>query len=55
MYFSFCFVLFCFNGIQCSRPGILFLINDADYVILGKDYVISDGDEIAFISTIHGG
>ena len=37
------------------RPGIIFLINDADYALLGDDYILSDGDTVDFISTIHGG
>jgi ubiquitin related modifier 1 len=38
------------------RPGILTLINDADWELEGKlDYRLQDGDVIAFISTLHGG
>lgn len=38
------------------RPGILILVNDVDYEILGGDkYVIKDGDCVLFISTLHGG
>lgn len=46
--------LFC-SGVKI-RPGILILINDVDYEILGGDkYVIQDNDSILFISTLHGG
>lgn len=38
------------------RPGILVLINDTDWELLGdKDYVIQPNDNILFISTLHGG
>ncbi|KAF7974599.1 hypothetical protein HWV62_11882 [Athelia sp. TMB] len=38
------------------RPGILVLINDTDWELEGEgDYVLKDGDEIVFISTLHGG
>jgi ubiquitin related modifier 1 len=38
------------------RPGILVLINDADWELEGEEeYVLQDGDEIVFISTLHGG
>ena len=38
------------------RPGIMVLINDADWELEGKlDYVLQDNDNIAFISTLHGG
>ncbi|KIY68136.1 ubiquitin-related modifier 1 [Cylindrobasidium torrendii FP15055 ss-10] len=38
------------------RPGILVLINDTDWELEGeKDYALKDGDEIVFISTLHGG
>ncbi|KAJ2922941.1 hypothetical protein H1R20_g14199, partial [Candolleomyces eurysporus] len=46
--------LFVENG--TVRPGILVLINDTDWELEGEgDYVIKDGDEIVFISTLHGG
>jgi len=39
-----------------SRPGILVLINDADWELCGGDsYSIQDNDEITLISTLHGG
>lgn len=38
------------------RPGILILVNDVDYEILGgHSYKIKDNDVILFISTLHGG
>ncbi|TPX37129.1 hypothetical protein SmJEL517_g00949 [Synchytrium microbalum] len=38
------------------RPGILVLINGADWEIMGGlEYVLNDGDEVVFISTLHGG
>lgn len=38
------------------RPGILVLVNDADWELLGTtEAEIEDGDRIVFISTLHGG
>jgi len=38
------------------RPGILVLVNEADWELEGQgEYVLENGDEIAFISTLHGG
>eukprot|EP00003_Mantamonas_plastica_P028356 TRINITY_DN639_c2_g1_i7.p4 TRINITY_DN639_c2_g1~~TRINITY_DN639_c2_g1_i7.p4 ORF type:complete len:106 (+),score=37.57 TRINITY_DN639_c2_g1_i7:1179-1496(+) len=38
------------------RPGILVLVNDADWEILGgEDAQVEKGDNITFISTLHGG
>ncbi|KIJ64767.1 hypothetical protein HYDPIDRAFT_181601 [Hydnomerulius pinastri MD-312] len=38
------------------RPGILVLINDTDWELEGEgSYLLRDGDEIVFISTLHGG
>ena len=38
------------------RPGILVLINDADWELCGElEYQLEDGDNITFISTLHGG
>ncbi|KAI0201108.1 Urm1-domain-containing protein [Astrocystis sublimbata] len=38
------------------RPGILVLINDADWELEGEEaYVIQNGDNILFVSTLHGG
>uniref|UniRef100_A0A671FPG3 Ubiquitin-related modifier 1 n=1 Tax=Rhinolophus ferrumequinum TaxID=59479 RepID=A0A671FPG3_RHIFE len=37
------------------RPGILVLINDADWELLGElDYQLQDQDSVLFISTLHG-
>ena len=38
------------------RPGILVLVNDTDWELEGEgEYALQDGDEIVFISTLHGG
>ncbi|XP_019864797.1 ubiquitin-related modifier 1 [Aethina tumida] len=38
------------------RPGILVLINDADWELMDTvNYVIQPNDNIVFISTLHGG
>ncbi|KAF4980191.1 hypothetical protein FZEAL_3744 [Fusarium zealandicum] len=38
------------------RPGILVLINDADWELEGEEaYEILSGDNILFVSTLHGG
>ncbi|XP_028173357.1 ubiquitin-related modifier 1 homolog [Ostrinia furnacalis] len=38
------------------RPGILVLINDADWELYGElDYELQANDTIMFISTLHGG
>ncbi|RSM05156.1 Ubiquitin-related modifier 1 [Fusarium ambrosium] len=37
------------------RPGILVLINDADWELEGEEaYEIQSGDSILFVSTLHG-
>ena len=39
-----------------SRPGILVLINDADWELEGEElYELQQGDNIIFVSTLHGG
>jgi len=44
---------FCFEH---RRPGILVLINDADWELEGQDaYELQAGDEVVFVSTLHGG
>ncbi|KAI0681734.1 ubiquitin-like modifier 1 [Earliella scabrosa] len=46
--------LFVENG--TVRPGVLVLVNDTDWELEGEgDYQLKDGDEIVFISTLHGG
>jgi len=46
--------LFIQNG--TLRPGVLLMINDTDWEVLGKNnYEVEDGDSLAFISTLHGG
>lgn len=38
------------------RPGILVLVNDTDWELMGElDYEIKAKDQIMFISTLHGG
>ncbi|ORY71733.1 uncharacterized protein BCR38DRAFT_18917 [Pseudomassariella vexata] len=38
------------------RPGILVLINDADWELEGEEaYEVQSGDNILFVSTLHGG
>ncbi|RPA83790.1 ubiquitin-related modifier 1 [Ascobolus immersus RN42] len=38
------------------RPGILVLINDADWELEGEEeYEPKDGDSLLFVSTLHGG
>lgn len=39
-----------------SRPGILVLINEADWELEGEEnYELQDGDVVLFVSTLHGG
>lgn len=41
---------------ETVRPGILVLINDTDWELLGElEYRVQDGDSVVFISTLHGG
>lgn len=41
---------------RSRRPGILVLINDADWELEGEaDYVLEPRDNILFVSTLHGG
>lgn len=41
---------------QYIRPGILVLVNGCDAEVMGgMDYVLEEGDEVDFISTLHGG
>ncbi|XP_003702102.1 ubiquitin-related modifier 1 [Megachile rotundata] len=38
------------------RPGILVLVNDTDWELLGEgSYKLCSGDTVLFISTLHGG
>lgn len=38
------------------RPGILVLVNDTDWELLGGlDYEVKPNDSVLFISTLHGG
>ena len=46
--------LFVLNG--NIRPGILVLINDADWELEGEDkYELKREDNVLFVSTLHGG
>lgn len=41
---------------EAVRPGILVLINDADWELEGEErYELQKGDNILFVSTLHGG
>lgn len=41
---------------ESVRPGILVLVNDTDWELLGElDYELQNKDCISFISTLHGG
>ncbi|RWS10507.1 ubiquitin-related modifier 1-like protein [Dinothrombium tinctorium] len=38
------------------RPGILVLVNDVDWELMGElEYQLQSDDKILFISTLHGG
>ncbi|KAM3264387.1 ubiquitin-related modifier 1 1 [Capsicum annuum] len=38
------------------RPGVLVLVNDADWELSGQlDTVLEEKDNVVFISTLHGG
>jgi len=44
------------DSFYLSRPGILVLINDADWELEGEEkYELQAGDNILFVSTLHGG
>lgn len=39
-----------------ARPGILVLVNESDWELEGEgNYIVQDGDEVLFMSTLHGG
>ncbi|KAL4617384.1 ubiquitin-related modifier 1 isoform X4 [Arapaima gigas] len=41
---------------ETVRPGILVLINEADWELMGAlTYQLQDQDNVVFISTLHGG
>lgn len=45
-----------FTETRTRRPGILVLINDADWELEGEEaYEIQPRDNILFVSTLHGG
>nr|POF13942.1 ubiquitin-related modifier 1 [Quercus suber] len=42
--------------VEIRRPGILVLINDADWELEGEEtYELQERDEVVFVSTLHGG
>ena len=44
------------GGDYSLRPGILVLINDADWELEGEEaYEVQPRDNILFVSTLHGG
>ena len=44
------------SHLHYSRPGILVLINDADWELEGEaSYALQPNDNILFVSTLHGG
>jgi ubiquitin related modifier 1 len=44
------------SHLHYSRPGILVLINDADWELEGEAfYALQPNDNILFVSTLHGG
>lgn len=46
--------LFIYEG--SIRPGILVLVNDIDWELLGdKEYQLQEKDNVVFVSTLHGG
>lgn len=51
--------LFCSPGPDYDiKPGILPLVNDEDWELLepsGMKAILKDGDQVMFISTLHGG
>lgn len=48
--------LFLSTDQQTVRPGILVLVDDTDWELLGGiDYEVQANDRIVFISTLHGG
>ena len=41
---------------ETVRPGILVMVNMTDWALMGGlDYQLENGDEVLFISTLHGG
>jgi hypothetical protein len=44
------------SDFRCRRPGILVLINEADWELEGEEqYELQTDDHIMFVSTLHGG
>ena len=41
---------------ETVRPGILVMVNEVDWELLGGlEYKVMNGDNVLFISTLHGG
>ena len=41
---------------ESVRPGILVLVNNTDWELVGElEYRLEEGDNVVFISTLHGG
>ena len=44
------------DWVHRRRPGVLVLINDADWELEGEEaYELQDRDNVLFVSTLHGG
>lgn len=55
-YFLNCYVQNSTANMGRRRPGILVLINEADWELEGEDnYELKNGDNLLFVSTLHGG
>ncbi len=51
-----CLIKYLTKVIEFSRPGILVLINDADWELDEKEEsILHNDDRLSFISTLHGG
>jgi ubiquitin related modifier 1 len=45
-----------FSQEETVRPGILVMVNEVDWELLGGlEYKVMNGDNVLFISTLHGG
>lgn len=52
----FCICVHADTIVNLRRPGILVLINDADWELEGEEiYELQEGDCVLFVSTLHGG
>jgi ubiquitin related modifier 1 len=49
-------VYVCVYAAVCRRPGVLVLVNEVDWELIGGvSAVLNAGDQVLFISTLHGG